>query len=405
MNDVVIKKRNGGLGRRNPTEDMVSALITMGVAVAGKIALGDAKQLFSENDAKALGIDAAYDAAAGVQVYYHISEYFRVNPDGELWIKIMAQATTYAALVDPDTANGVKHLLAEAGGRVRQLGVAFNPAAGYAPVLAEGLDSAVVAAIAKAQLLCDYQDSINTPLSAVVIDGREFNGTTAAAKDLRGLTSPKVSVFIGRDHKVAANTKGSAIGTILGAISKAKVNENIGWVAKFNVADINLGKFVQAGITNGSAISTLAKSDMDALNTKGYIFLRDIAGISGKYFNDSHTCVAKTDDYAFIENNRTMDKAIRATRTVLLPQVSGPLLVDEETGWMAPETAKALEGDAEGVLEQMKRDKEISGGDAYCDEKQDVLATSQVEVRLDLVPYGTGRTLVASLGFTNPFNQ
>lgn len=404
MNDVIISKRNGGLGRKNPTEDMVTAMIGHGVAVAGKFALGASIQLYSISDAKALGIDAAYDTTNSVQVFYHIDEFFRINPNGELWVMLLAQATAFDAMLDTANANARK-LLADAEGRVRQLGVFFNPAAGYTSTLTDGLDGQVFTAVTKAQLLCVYQDEINAPLDAVVIDGREYNGTAAAAKDLRTLASEKVSVCIHRDHKILTGLKASGVGTLMGTISKAKVNENIGWVQKFNVASTLLGKYLQAGLTNGSAISSLNNTDLNTLNTKGYIFLRKIADAPGLYFNDSHTCTVISSDYAYIENNRTLDKAIRGIRKKLVPKVSGPLEVDEETGRLAPETAKSYESDADDVIGEMKSAKEVSGGYSYCDEKQDVLSTSRVDIQINVVPYGTGRTIGASIGFSNPFKQ
>lgn len=404
MNDVKISKRNGGLSRRNPSDDMVAAFIMHGVAVAQKIALAEVKQLYSVNDAVALGLDAAYDTANGILVYYHIAEYFRLNPDGELFIMLVAQTTVFANMVDPAIAS-IKTLLNTAEGRVRILGAIFNPDEDYEATLTTGLDGAVLAAITKAQLLADAMDEQNTPLDAIIIDGREFNGSTAAAVNLRLLVSDRVSVCIHRDQNVTINPKGSAVGTIVGVISLAKVNENIGWVQRFNVANINQGKYLQAGLTNGSAINTFAPSDYDTLNDKGFIFLRKIPGIAGVYFNDSHTCTALADDYAYIENNRTINKAIRAVRTALLPKVSGPLFVDEETGMLEPETAKSFEADAQNVIDQMQRDNEISGGDSFCDETQNVLSTSEVAVEIEVVPTGTGRKISASIGFNNPFKQ
>lgn len=406
MNDVKVTKRNGGLARRNPSTDMVTGLIAHGVAVVNKIALGETKRLYSLNDALALGINAAYDTANSVQVYYHISEYFRINPNGELYVMLVAQATTFSDMADPAAAATAKKLLNDAEGAIRILGVAFNPAPAYEPVLLDGLDSGVLAAVAKAQLLAVEMEAQNTPVDAIIIDGREFNGTVAAAKDLRSLSAPTVSVCIHRDKGITANPKGSAVGTLLGIASLARVNENVGWVAKFNVNNVNAGVYLQAATTNNNAaMSTLSPADQETLNGKGYIFLRKISGYPGVFFNDGHTCTLLSDDYAYIENNRTINKVVRGVRTALLPSVSSPLEVDEETGRLSAETAKGFEATAESVIDQMRSDREISGGGAYCDEKQNVLATSEVAVDVDAVPYGTSRKIKASVGFKNPFNQ
>jgi len=63
LNDVVINKLSGGLGRRNPSQDMVSGLLFDGLATtpSGSLEQDKAYRLASVEDAKALGIEEAYD--------------------------------------------------------------------------------------------------------------------------------------------------------------------------------------------------------------------------------------------------------------------------------------------------------------------------------------------------------
>lgn len=403
LNDVKIVKKTGGLKRRSPSEDGISGLVMHGVAVAGKVVLGTSYQLKSVTDAEDLGLDAAYDTANDVLVHYHISEFFRMNPDGELWILVAAQATAFADLADPTKTFG-KKLLTDAGGTIRQLAIAFNPASGYVPTLLDGLDSQVFGAIAQAQLLAEEQQDIEHAPVVIIIEGREFNGTAAAAKDLRTLDASNVSVMIGSDAAVAADfPKHAAVGTLLGAVSRAKVNESVSYVQKFNAADINLDKFTGIALSSDLAVSSYSQSSLATLNDKGYIFLRNLTGISGAYFNDSPTCALVTDDFATIENNRTFNKAHRLIRTALLPRLGSPLLVDQDTGKLQPEVAKDFEALGRAALDDMSREQEVSGFDVNVDENQDVLATSLLKVDFELTPTGTARTIEASIGFVNPF--
>ena len=60
LNDVVINKLSGGLGRRNPEQDMVSGLLFDGEPT-DKFDLAKVERLASLEDAEALGITADYD--------------------------------------------------------------------------------------------------------------------------------------------------------------------------------------------------------------------------------------------------------------------------------------------------------------------------------------------------------
>ncbi|MDR2684292.1 MAG: DUF2586 domain-containing protein, partial [Prevotellaceae bacterium] len=69
----------------------------------------------------------------------------------------------------------------------------------------------------------------------------------------------------------------------------------------------------------GDLIREVSSEYQDAIDSNRYIFVRTHTGAADCYYNDSHTLDLPTSDYAFIENNRTMDKAIRGIRANLLP--------------------------------------------------------------------------------------
>jgi len=394
MNNIVITKTNGGLGRRNPSKDMVSGLLANGVAVVGGVQLGQVYKLESVNDATQLGIDANYDATNQVLVYEHIKEFFRINPDGVLYIMLLAQNISYKDMLDPvNSGNGLK-LLNDANGEIRQLGVVYNPT-----LAGTWLD--VNAAILNAKKLAAEADVLKMPLS-IILEGRYYN--TTAPVDLRTLNAEKVSVMIGQDLSVANDSSNpqstyAAVGTALGAVSRAAVNENIAWVEKFNVFGDTL---TIAGI-QGSNINTLSDATKNTLNDYGLLFFRTFVGKDGIYFNDTPTCTAITSDYAYIENNRTIDKAIREVRSILLPRLNSPIEVDTDTGQLSPEVVKSFEADGRRALEVMLSNGEISSMDVYVDPSQDILGTSELKVQFTLVPTGTARQISVTIGFSNPF--
>jgi len=338
-------------------------------------------------------------------VHHHISEFFRMNPDGELWLRVVPQGTTLEDMVDNGNTH-LKQLLIDANGAINVAGVVLNPASGYTSTLTDGLDEDVLNAVPVAQSLIDAEFALHRPLR-ILIEGRELNGTISSAMDLRSLDSNGVAVVIAQDPAIAALDSAyepyAAVGTVLGAISKAKVNENIGWVAKFNLTDTALGRFLTAGLSNFDLVSNLTPAEEDYLNTSGYIAARTHAGRSGVYLNDSHTCTLVSDDFAYLENGRTIDKAARLIRMALLPYLNSPLLVDSNTGKLKLERVNELEAVGRAAIEPMANDQEVSGFDVFIDPNQDVLGTSTLAVKFDIVPTGTARSISVTLGFTNPF--
>jgi hypothetical protein len=390
--DVLIFKGRGGLGRQQPTDDGISALITQGVAITGKLTLGTVYELRSLAAAEAIGITAT--ATTFARTWRHISEYFRRSPGAVLLFMAVARTVPMADICDRTLAGGAKSLLSGANGRVKQLAIVLNPASSYVPVIAGGLDADVLAAIPKAQALAAEEFTEHRPVF-VALAGHGLQADTTTATDLRTLGSELVSVVVGTD--AVASTE-PAIGTLLGTISAASVHENIGWVGKFNLAGD--GAFVNAGLSNGKTVMQLLPGELAGLHDKGYVFAMQHAGADGFYWNDSNTCTSVASDYAYLENVRTINKAAIITRRALLPSLKGPLPLTA-TGELRAEIVGSLEAQVQTAIEAgMLRAGEISACDVYIDPTQNVASTSVLEINLALIAVATGRQLEATVGFT-----
>ncbi|BDD07443.1 DUF2586 family protein [Aureibacter tunicatorum] len=186
-----------------------------------------------------------------------------------------------------------------------------------------------------------------------------------------------------------------SVGTVLGAVSKSSVHENIGWVQKFNLgAEFNVPTFVDR-----TPVSEVNKASLDILDENRFIFMVKHIGDVGTYFNDSHVADKATSDFAYIESNRTINKAIRDVRASLLPQLNSPLAVDATTGGLAIDTIKFFENLAGSPLSRMLRAGELSGFAVGINPDQDVLATSRLDIVLKLVPVGVAREIQVKIGF------
>lgn len=383
LNDVVITKLSGGLGRRNPEQDMVSGLLFDGVATT-KLALNKIERLASLEDAEALGITADYDVNEQLPVnnqsaYYQIQQFFRMNPSGDLYIMVTT-ATSYEEI-----AGKAMDMQEKANGNIRQMAIIYSGTTTFAQTQA---------AVLKAQTQADLAYKDYMPFE-IILEGKGF---TVDAPSLDGSDAENVSVVIAMDVDKATKYKNTAaVGLALGAISKAKVSENIAWIEKFNLTGEG---FAKAGFVGGQEIKTLGT--LNELNEKRFIFARTHTGLPGVYFNDSATCTNGTSDFAYVENNRTINKATRLLRTALLPKLASPVLVDID-GKLPQSVSKSFEGLCRSALEGMVANQEVSAFDVYVDPKQNILATSELKVKAEITPIGTARKIMVDLGFKNPF--
>jgi hypothetical protein len=378
LNDVVITKLSGGLGRRTPEQDMVSGLLFDGEATA-ELELNKVELLASLEDAEAYGITEDGDIE-GQSVYYQIQQFFRMNPSGDLYI-MKTEATSYA-----DVAGKAMDMQEKANGNIRQMAIIYSGTTTFAQTQAAVLK-------AKTETELAYNDYM--PFE-VILEGKGFNATTAPS--LEGSAATNVSVVVAMDlEKTIKYPNSAAVGLALGAISKAKVSENIAWIEKFNLTGEG---FAKAGFVGGQEIKTLGT--LGSLNDKRYIFARTHTGLPGVYFNDSHTCTTSISDFAYVENNRTINKATRLLRTALLPKLASPVLVDID-GKLPQSVSKSFESLCRSALEGMVANQEVSAFDVYVDPKQNILATSELKVKAEITPIGTARKIMVDLGFKNPF--
>lgn len=317
--------------------------------------------------------------------HYHISEYFRMQPKGVVYLAFYAVPSTYD-FTDLITIQQF------ANGEIRQ-GLVYCDATTYTS-----------GKVQAAQAVCDTLFANHMPLSSVLVTFDYSAATLATMADLSGLASKNISIVIGQDGDglgyelyKATGKSITNIGAVLGAVSLAKVSDDIAWIAKFNISDGTENNV--PAFANGVLFSAQSKSLLSTLNSHRYIFSITKVGYVGTVLNDSHTAVIQTSDYAYIENNRVIDKAVRLLYSAYLPDLNSPLVVNGD-GTLKDTTVAYFEATGEGSLDQMERDEEISAKSVTIDPTQNVLSSSQLIVSVKLVPVGVARNIVVNIGYT-----
>lgn len=409
MNQITFIRGEGGLGRPLAGKDHVCGLV--GFCVDGGLPSGFTfydrmKVVYSYAEAVALGLDtsdAALDPDVAV-VAYAIQTAFEAQPKAVIYIGLFEKAAL-APLIGATQFAEIYTLARFADGNITLLGVVTNEA------LVAG-DLNIIQGIATGL------EAENKPVSSFLYSPNTSNffvGAGAANEladfpDLRALANKKVSVVIGADGaglgKTLAtlhSTAFSALGACLGTLAAGKVNESIAWVGKNNVNANTLNEFDVPMLTGGDLVKMLSPSLVDGLNDKGYIFLIKHSERAGTYFNDSHTATTVTSDYAFIESNRTIDKAVRGCRTFLLPDLNSPIFVNTD-GTLTEDTIAGFKNSAARALEQMERDGEISAFQVVIDPTQNTISTGKVVITIKIVPVGVARNIEVNIGFAVRIN-
>jgi hypothetical protein len=325
-------------------------------------------------------------ASAQAVWHYHVSEFFRMNPKGILYVGFYAVPGTYAF-------TEITLMQNFAQGAIRQIGV-FKTAA-YADS-----DIALIDAVCKAN------DAIKRPISAVYCANLVGTADITTLATLATKSNNKVSVCVSQSGSgqglLLVQTNSTSIthlGTIMGTISRANVSESIAWVNQFNLSDGVQNEV--AMFANGQYYETFASLDstLEGLTDKRYIFVRKFNGISGTYFNDSHTAIAQSSDYAYIENNRVIDKAIRVLNAAYLPFLNSPISLNAD-GTLTDVAVGTFEGVGETALDEMVRLSNLNAYDVVVDPSQDVLSTSELVVAVSLLMPGVARQIIIPITFT-----
>lgn len=315
--------------------------------------------------------------------HYHISEYFRMQPKGQLYVGIYAVPSTYtfeeiSTMQQSPLVNG----------NIRQIGV-FAGDLTYSAAQTTTIQS-----------VCNTLDALKMPLS--VIYGANILAATdiSTLADLGTFTNNKVSVVIGQDNSgkgaslYAATGKSiTTLGNTLGCTALAAVNEDIAWVDKFNLSNgIELESVV---FCNGAEMTVGLQN---ALHLNRYVFCRKFPNLAGTYYNDNRCAISKSSDYAYINDNRVIDKAIRGVDQALLPSLNSPLLLKAD-GTLENSTIAYLESQAVVVTNDMVRNAEASAISVTIDPNQSVLTTSEIIVTINIVPIGVARNIVVNIGY------
>lgn len=381
---LTIVRQNGNVPKSQNGQDHVSGFVAylLEADIPATFKTEPVQAVSTIDKAEELGITADATAWSVKMLHYQLEEVFRINPSITLYVGLFSKPESM-------TFQELKTVQNYAEGAIRQMAI-WN-----------GDTAPTADNIVKLEAVADSLDTENAPLSTL------YAPLVSNYKNLPSnlaTNNPRVSVVIAqagsgtgaelyksKDNKTKSTV--SAIGVALGTLSKAAVHQCIAWVKNFP-SGISM-----PALGDGTLVRTIDKGELEKLDTNRYLFLNNVVGVAGSYWNDSHTMDSPTSDYAAIESVRTMDKAVRGIRTYLTPELGGNVYIDPDTGKLQSYTVSHLETTANIPLEEMEKAGELSGYKAEIDAEQDVLSTSTIEVTIKNVPVGVVRKFKVKIGF------
>lgn len=381
---LTIVRQNGNVPKSQNGQDHVSGFVAylLEADIPAAFKAEPVQAVSTIDKAEELGITADATAWSVKMLHYQLEEVFRINPSITLYMGLFSKPESM-------TFQEMKTVQNYAEGAIRQMAI-WN-----------GDTAPTADNIVKLETVADSLDTENAPFSTL------YAPLVSNYKNLPNnlaTNNPRVSVVIAqagsgtgaelyksKDNKTKATV--SAIGVALGTLSKAAVHQCIAWVKNFP-SGISM-----PALGDGTLVRTIDKGELEKLDTNRYLFLNNVVGVAGSYWNDSHTMDSPTSDYAAIESVRTMDKAVRGIRTYLTPELGGNVYIDPDTGKLQSYTVSHLETTANIPLEEMEKAGELSGYKAEIDAEQDVLSTSTIEVTIKNVPVGVVRKFKVKIGF------
>ena len=331
--------------------------------------------------------------ASNIAIYfYHISEYFRLNPNGLLYVGIFSTATRLT--------NELTQLQSFANNSIVQIAVYDDTTSGVVSNLTVALNyyqTQLLALEATKQWISALLYTFNCPTTQTMI----------SLPDLSGLLDYKVSCVVSQDGAgkgnslyIASGKSISNIGACLGTISLAAVSQDIGQVSAFNISD---GVEDQTlAFINGTFYTNYAYSDLNVIDNLRYIFLVNYTGYAGSYWNKGNTAVSTTSDYNLIPRNRTIDKAIKLLYQALLPIIDNRLYVNAD-GTLTSLTVKFVQSLCNSTLTQMISSGDLSNADVIVPANQNIIQTNNLTINVRLIPTGFAQLITVNVGFVTNF--
>jgi hypothetical protein len=362
----------------------IMGLISKAVAVAPTFALDTPYLLTQLSDLEALGITAAYDAANNLAFHQQVSEFYTEAGTGALlWVQGCSTATAYAEYVTGSAFyNFIQYSgTADPDNLIRMVGLCYNVPATQQSAADFPADVSATITALQTTYASMYQDGF--PWSAI-LDGYNMSSTvnpatvgsmatnTAFAVSLcvtstLGNGVSQVGMALGRYARIAlgrgiGNAADGAVSQVTAFLTNSIIIPTTGTLVVGSTYYVSNGTVLYNGVTyqtgktfvavmgftsyttadtgylilGATPVQNLTPAYVKQLGQKQYLFVTQLKGKSGFYWNDGATCISQTEAFAFQEYNRIVNDATLAALNFWTNEHGDDLPTDVATGDLDP---------------------------------------------------------------------
>lgn len=252
-------------------------------------------------------------ASVYADAYYQISEYYRNNPTGNLWIGFISASSSFQEILALQLASG---------NQLRQMWIADKDTS-------RGLAANILATVTSIQAIVGLL-SQTFPFEVVYRPNITAVADLSTMPNSNTLTSTNnVQVLISQDGNAQGqllyNVSGytiSNIGAKLGTLSASRISASDAQPIDQNNVSNGIENAVPA-FGNGQLLSAISSTLNTQLTNYNYIFFATYTGnVSGTYWNGNNMFVSQASRYAYMNDNRVWDAITRILQTTYIPYLS-----------------------------------------------------------------------------------
>lgn len=326
---------------------------------------------------------------------YHISEYFRMNPVGDLWVGIIAsQAQNFNELLALQSASG---------NTLKLIGI-YDTGNDATP-------SDWLATLLEIQTTALKVDQ-TFPFEAIY-SCNMFGVTLSALPNGQNASNNKVTFVSSQDGAAYGNllfrVNGFSIGNVgakLGTLSSSRVSsDDAQAIPQFNLSD-GTENNVPAFAT-GDLLSAINANLITQLGNFRYVFFQVFTGNqAGTYWNDNWVFCNQTNRYAYMNDNRVGSKITRILNTTYIPLLKQEVIFNPD-GTISDSSIEIFEDAGVDAITAAC----ITGFGAMplisgvpivtIDPTQDLQNTNNLNVVVKIGENGIARNITIFQGFTN----
>lgn len=265
-------------------------------------------------------------ASVFADAYYQISEYYRINPTGNLWIGFISASSSFQEILALQLASG---------NQLRQMWIADT----------DVTRGAVANLLATTQSIQSIVNNITntTPIEVVYRPNIAVLTSSTLSTLPNGqlnTATNNVQVIITQDGSangallfLESGYSISNVGAKLGTLSASRLSASDAQPIPINNVSDGIENNV-AALSNGTLISALSISLFQQLfgttssNTSGYAYIGFIqypGNVSGTFWTGNTMFITNASRYAFMNDNRVWDAITRILQTTYIPQINSEI--------------------------------------------------------------------------------